>query len=221
MTKKKLIHFKENLHFAHLFQPTYQVLEQGFHLRAQWHGSFFGNDRPISVELGCGKGEYTVGLALRHPELNYIGIDLKGARLWSGCRAAVDLKLPNVAFVRTRVDHIEKIFAPGEVASVWITFPDPQKGKERLRLTSPGFLEKYRQVLEPGGIIHLKTDDHPLYRYTLDVIRSCNHHILWSSDDLYNSGSSDEVIHIQTFYENKWLEMGKKICYVRFQLSSL
>ncbi len=219
MAKKKLIHFKENLTFPHLFQPTYPQLEHGFSLRSNWHEAYFKNDHPIVVELGCGKGEYTVGLAQRHPEMNCIGIDLKGARLWRGCKSVVEHDLKNVAFVRTRIDHIERIFGRGEITSVWITFPDPQKGKERLRLTSPGFLEKYRNVMIPSGVIHLKTDDPPFYAYTLEVIASSNHHIIWQSNDLYHSGTNDEVIHIQTYYEQKWLEMEKKINYIRFQLA--
>jgi tRNA (guanine-N7-)-methyltransferase len=217
--KKKLIHFQENLTFPHLFQPNYRDLEQGFSLRSNWHHGHFRNDNPIVLELGCGKGEYTVGLATRHPELNFVGIDLKGARLWRGCKSVAELGLQNAAFVRTRVDHLEKIFAPGEISQIWITFPDPQRGKERLRLTAPNFIEKYSHVLSPGGIIHLKTDDAPFYQYTLDVIANMNLHCLWHTDDLYHAGIEDEVIHIQTYYEGKWLEMGKKICYLRFQLN--
>jgi len=221
VAKKKLIHFQENLTFQHLFQPSYHQLDPGFHLRSKWSEAFFGNNNPIVVELGCGKGEYTVGLASMHPEMNYIGIDLKGSRLWRGCRSAIEKKLHNVAFVRTRVDHIEKIFAPGELSAIWITFPDPQKNKERLRLTSPGFLQKYRNVLVPGGAIHLKTDDALFYNYTLDIIKNQNHHVIWATDDLYHAGTDDEVIFFQTYYEEKWLSMGKKICYLRFQLNTL
>ncbi len=219
MAKKKLIHFQENLTFSHLFQPTYRELEDGFPLKSKWHQDYFRNDHPIVLELGCGKGEYTVGLATRHPELNFIGIDLKGARLWRGCKSVVEQGIENAAFVRTRVDHLEKIFAPGEISQIWITFPDPQRGKERLRLTSPVFLEKYSRVLAPGGIIHLKTDDAPFYEYTLEVIEKFHHQTIWNTQDLYHADIEDEVIHIQTFYEGKWLEMGKKICYLRFQLN--
>lgn len=219
MAKKKLIHFRENLTFPHLFQPHYQELEHGFHLKSGWNRNFFNNEQPIIAELGCGKGEYTVGLAMRNPEKNYIGIDLKGARLWRGCRSVADSGLRNVAFVRTRVDHIEKIFAPGELSEIWITFPDPQISKERLRLTSPGFIEKYSRILSSGGIIHLKTDDAFFYEYTLEVIRNGRMVILCNTTDLYHSSIEDEVIHIQTFYEQKWLEMGKKIFYIRFQIN--
>jgi tRNA (guanine-N7-)-methyltransferase len=218
VAKKKLIHFKENLTFPHLFQPSYQDLADGFALRGRWHRDFFGNDRPIIAELGCGKGEYTVGLASRHPEKNYVGIDWKGARLWRGCKSVSEGNLRNAGFVRAMVDHVEKIFAPGEVSEIWITFPDPQMNKERLRLTAPVFLAKFRNILAPGGIVHLKTDDTFFYSYTQDVIREQNLTVLWSSNDLYNSGTTDEVITIQTYYENRWLGMGKKICYVKFQL---
>ena len=218
MGKKKLIHFRENLAFPHLFQPHYQELGSGFHLRSNWQKDFFGNDCPIVLELGCGKGEYTVGLASLHPENNYIGIDLKGARLWRGCRTVKEQNLRNVAFVRTRIDHVEKIFAPGEISAIWITFPDPQIKKERLRLTSPGFLAKYRNILTPSGIVHLKTDDEDFYNYTLEVIGKQGLPLLYHSFDLYGSGLDDEVVKIRTYYEMKWLEMGKRICYVRFQI---
>ncbi len=221
MGKKKLIHFQENLSFPHLFQPTYNDLIPEFSLRSNWHERFFGNNHPISVELGCGKGEYTVGLATRYPEKNFIGIDWKGARLWRGCKTVSDQHLKNVAFIRTQVDHVEKIFAPGEVSEIWITFPDPQVKKERLRLTAPLFLAKYRNILAPAGTIHLKTDDPFFYSYTMDVVHENNHKLLSATDDLYHSETSEDVVAIQTYYENRWLEMGKKICYVNFQLCEL
>ncbi|MCX6278749.1 MAG: tRNA (guanosine(46)-N7)-methyltransferase TrmB [Bacteroidetes bacterium] len=158
---------------------------------------------------------------LFQPSYHELGMDVKGSRLWRGCRSVIEGNLKNVAFIRTRVDHIGKFFAPGEISAIWITFPDPQKNKERLRLTSPGFLEKYSHVLSPGGIIHLKTDDAVFYLYSIDVIKKLKHQILWNTDDLYHSGTDDEVIQIQTYYEQKWLEMGKKICYVRFKLNNL
>jgi tRNA (guanine-N7-)-methyltransferase len=220
VAKKKLIHFQENLSFPHLIQPSYNDLVSGFSLRSGWHESFFCNGHPIVVELGCGKGEYTVGLAGRYPHLNFLGIDWKGARLWRGSKTVLEQGLKNVGFVRAMVDHVEQIFARSEISEIWITFPDPQVKKERLRLTSPVFLNKYRNILAPDGIIHLKTDDHFFYCYTLDVIREQNHRLLWATDDLYQSGSTDDVVSIQTYYENRWLEMGKKICYIRFQLST-
>lgn len=221
MAKKKLIHFQENLAFPHLLQPAYNDLLTGFSLRGKWHPDFFYNDHPVIVELGCGKGEYTVGLAMKYPQKNFIGIDWKGARLWRGSKTVAEQGLKNVGFVRAMVDHVEYIFAPSEVDEIWITFPDPQVQKERLRLTAPGFLAKYRNILTPGGIIHLKTDDRFFYNYTLDVIKEHHHTLVWATDDLYQAGTSDDVVSIQTYYENRWLDMGKKICYLRFQLSAV
>ena len=218
MGKKKLVHFQENLSFNHLFQPAYHELEAGFLMRGEWNGQFFRNPNPIILELGCGKGEYTVGLSKKYPQFNFIGIDLKGARLWRGCKTIEEENITNAAFIRTRVDHIEKFFTPGEISGIWITFPDPQPGKERKRLTSPFFLSKYRNILSSEGMIHLKTDDHPFYQYTLETIREQNHKLLYATGDLYNSGFSEDVVSVQTYYEKIWLEMGKKICYVKFQL---
>ncbi len=220
MAKKKLIHFQENLSFPHLLQPAYNDLLAGFSLKSKWREEFFCNDHPIIVELGCGKGEYTVGLANKYPRRNFIGIDWKGARLWRGSKSVEEQGLKNVGFVRIMVDHVEQIFAPSEIAEIWITFPDPQVRKERLRLTAPVFLAKYKNILSPDGIIHLKTDDFFFYSYTLDVIREQQHQLLWATDDLYQSGIADDAVDIQTYYENRWLEMGKKICYLRFQLNT-
>jgi tRNA (guanine-N7-)-methyltransferase len=219
VAKKKLIHFQENLSFPYLFQPTYKDLYPAYPLRSNWHERFFGNPGPIVLELGCGKGEYTVGLAAKYPEKNFIGIDWKGARLWRGCKTVSEQRLNNVGFIRTQVDHIEQVFAPGEISEIWITFPDPQVRKERRRLTSPFFLEKYKTILAHHGIVHLKTDDLFFYTYTLDVIREFDHSVLWATDDLYHSGSNDVVTTIQTYYEHRWLEMGKKICYLKIQLN--
>ncbi|MEI7662369.1 MAG: tRNA (guanosine(46)-N7)-methyltransferase TrmB [Bacteroidota bacterium] len=221
MGKKKLVHFQENLSFPHLFQPAYNDLDPGFSLRSKWHERFFGNDHPLTVELGCGKGEYTNGLAAKYPERNFIGIDWKGARLWRGCKTVSEMRLKNVAFIRTQVGHIENIFAPGEVSEIWITFPDPQVKKERLRLTAPLFLAKYRNILAPDGIIHLKTDDPFFYNFTMDVVSDNNHRLLSNTADLYNTGSHEDVVSIQTFYETRWLGMGKPICYIKFQLSQI
>jgi len=217
--KKKLIHFQENLTFQHLFQPSYRDLNEGFEMHGHWHSGYFGNSNPIVIELGCGKGEYTLGLAQRYPDTNFIGIDLKGARLWRGCKTVAEKGIRNVAFVRTLVDHTELLFAPGEVSGIWITFPDPQPKREHRRLTAPGFLAKYRNILAPASPIHLKTDDHDFFDFTLAVIREHNHRLLSATDDLYHSESEEEVLTIRTFYENIWLEKGKKICYLRFCLN--
>ncbi len=217
MGKKKLIHFQENLNFPFLFQPTYLQLDHGFTLKSRWVHDFFRNSNPLIAELGCGKGEYTVGLAELHPENNYIGIDLKGARLWRGCKWVEEKHLPNVAFLRTRVDHILKVFGEGELSEIWITFPDPQPRKERLRLTSSIFIDRYRKVLRENGIIHLKTDDEPFFQYTMQVIAEEGHQLLWHTSDLYGSETTEEVALIRTYYEVRWLELGKKIFYLRFQ----
>jgi tRNA (guanine-N7-)-methyltransferase len=217
VTKKKLLHFQENLTFPHLFQYRYHEIESQFHMRSRWNHDFFHNLHPLVLELGCGKGEYTVGLAAKYPEKNYIGIDLKGARLWRGCKTVEEQQLKNAAFIRTRVDHLEKFFGPGEVSEIWITFPDPQVGKARKRLTAPVFLDRYRKILATDGLVHLKTDDYDLYCFTLETLVENNLDILFATDDLYDNPSPEDVRSIQTYYEQRWLEQKKKICYVQFQ----
>jgi tRNA (guanine-N7-)-methyltransferase len=216
--KKKLIHFRENLYFKHLFQPGFHHLVAGFEIKSHWHDRFFRNEYPIVAEFGCGKGEYTIGLATAYPGKNFVGIDWKGARLWRGCKTVEEQKLTNVCFVRALIDHVEMIFAPGEISEIWITFPDPQPKRERRRLTAPVFLHKYRNILAKNGIVHLKTDNVEFYQYTLDIIRDYRHRLLWATNDLYRSGCKDDVVTIQTYYERIWLGMGKKICYLKFQL---
>jgi tRNA (guanine-N7-)-methyltransferase len=219
VTKKKLIHFQENLTFPHLFQPYYRDLENGFPMRSKWSDGFFKNSHPIIVELGCGKGEYTIGLAEKYPEKNFIGIDLKGSRLWRGSKTVQENGMKNVAFIRSRVDHITHFFGSGEVSEIWITFPDPQKGKERKRLTAPVFLDRYKIITGVFAIIHLKTDDADFFQYTLDIINQYHHILLYSTDDLYHCGLAEDVISFQTFYEKMWLEKEKKICYIKFRLN--
>ena len=216
MPKKKLIHFKENLTFPFLFQYRYHELSKGFSHKGSWNEKFFGNSNPIILELGCGKGEYTIGLAKTYPEKNFIGMDIKGARLWKGCRTVQDENLGNVAFIRSMVDHIEYFFAPGEVSGIWITFPDPQPKKVNQRLTSTRFLGKYKNIIKPGGLIYLKTDNREFYEFTLMVISENGHELGFKTDDLYHSGTTEDVIKFQTYYEQMWLGMGKKICYLRF-----
>lgn len=218
MPKKKLIHFRENLTFPHLFQPRFNEIEENFRFYSRWNKEFFFNENPIILELGCGKGEYTVGLAERYHEKNFIGIDFKGARLWRGAKTVQEKEMKNVAFIRTQVDHINKFFSPGEISGIWITFPDPQPGKERRRLTAPVFLDRYKRLLSPEGIIHLKTDNEDFYDYTLAIISQYRHILLYSTNDLYHSGFSEDVISIQTYYEKMWLEGGKRICYIKFKL---
>lgn len=222
MSKNKLQKFAENEGFPNMFQPRFESLaREGFHLQGKWGTEFFRNDQPLVLELGCGKGEYTVGLAREDPANNYIGFDIKGARMWKGCKMSNELGLGNVAFVRTRVQNIGYFFDAGEVDEIWITFPDPQprESKANKRLTSPAFLEEYGRVLKPGGIIHLKTDDDALYWYTLDVIRKAGHELLYASDDVYAENIDEPVTRIQTYYERMWLDAGKSIHYMRFRLN--
>lgn len=222
MAKNKLAKFEENLTFPHLFQPQYQEMSD-FFLKGKWSEEFFLNQNPLILELGCGKGEYTVGLAQRCPQTNFIGMDIKGARLWRGCKTVAEEQMKNIAFVRTRIQYIDKFFASGEVDQIWITFPDPQYQKENKRLTSPYFLEKYRSILKSNGVIHLKTDDMKLYQYTLeDVVISNKHRLITHTDDLYaHEFSVPEAQAIKTFYEQRWLSEGKKIKYISFRLNVL
>lgn len=219
-SKNKLKRFWENETFSNVVQPAREEVMQGFRHRGNW-ASFFGNDRPIILELGCGKGEYTLGLAQRNPDKNYIGVDIKGARFWRGAKTALEQGLPNVAFLRAQIDLVDLLFGAGEVEEIWITFPDPQIKYKRMkhRLTNPSFLDKYRKILEPEGIVHLKTDSEYMHGYTLGVLQGLGHRVLYANHDVYtNTGSPKEVLEIQTFYEKQYLEKGKPITYVQFSL---
>ena len=223
MPKHKLQRFQENLTFGNLFQVSYQTLQdEGFALRGNWR-SYFGNDNPICLELGCGKGDYTIALATAHPECNYIGVDIKGARLWRGAKTATERQMPNVAFLRTRIELIEHFFAADEVSRIWITFPDPQPKKESKRLTSPWFLNRYIGFLQAGSHIHLKTDSQELYEYTLNEVLTPNHATIYAStNDLYHAAPCSELSEataIQTFYETMWLAQGKSITYLEFGIA--
>jgi tRNA (guanine-N7-)-methyltransferase len=193
-------------------------MKEGFSLKGYWHEDFFKNENPISLELGCGKGEYTVGLAERYPAKNFIGIDIKGARMWKGCKIAYENVIRNVAFIRSKIEFITNFFEKGEVSEIWLTFPDPQLKKERKRLSSPMFLERYRQILNEDHLIHLKTDSVDLFKYTLAMIENEGHELLYSNDDIYNKTAPDEVRSIRTFYEEKFLEKGMTIHYLKFKL---
>ncbi len=218
--KNKLQRFAENLTFSNLFQYRYEEVVNGFFLKGKWKQDFFKNDHPLTLELGCGKGEYTVGLARRHPERNFIGLDIKGARMWRGLKTAQEENLKNVAFVRTRIEQSEFYFGREEVDELWITFPDPQikAARERKRLVSPRFLKRYALFLKPDAIIHLKTDALLLYDYTLEMIKQDGHILLEANEDIYGSGMDNEITQIQTFYEKKWLEYGTPIRYLAFRL---
>jgi len=221
MGKDKLRRFAENETFPNMFQEQYEQVkgEGGFHLKGKWKEEFFKNDNPLVLELGCGKGEYTVGLAKKYPNKNFIGIDIKGARMWRGCKTSVDEGMKNVAFVRTHVQLIDMYFGENEVDEIWITFPDPQLKKPNKRLTCPRFLERYKKVLKKNGIINLKTDSFELYDYTLNEVLLPNNNIIYfHTPDLYNSGFDDDVIDIKTFYEGIYLQQGKPITYIKFEL---
>ena len=217
MAKNKLQKFADMETYSHVFQYPFAVLkERGFDMRGKWNEMFFHNDNPIVLELGCGKGEYAVGLARRYPNKNFIGVDIKGARMWSGASEAKAEGIENVAFLRTHIELITHFFAPGEVSEIWITFPDPQMKKTRKRLTSTRMLELYREILTENGIIHLKSDSPFLYTYTRAMVQENNFPILIDTDDLYNSGIDDDILGIKTFYEQQWLERGKSIKYIKF-----
>ncbi len=202
-----------------VFQYPFSVLkESGFPLRGQWGKEYFHNDNPIVLELGCGKGEYAVGLAQKFPDKNFIGIDIKGARMWTGACRAEDMGLKNVAFLRTNIELLPHFFGADEVSEIWITFPDPQMKKERKRLTSTRFLELYREVLIPNGTIHLKTDSPFLYTYTHLLTELNKLETIVDTDDLYHSDIVTDILEIRTFYEQQWLDRGLTIKYISFKL---
>lgn len=221
-SKNKLKRFKENETFTNVFQPSREeVLNKTLGKKGQW-AQFFGNNNPIVLELGCGKGEYTVGLAKRYPNKNFIGIDIKGARFWRGAKTALEETLPNVAFIRTQIELVAHLFFTHEVSEIWITFPDPQIKYKRTkhRLTNPVFLDRYKQILSPKGCVHLKTDSEYMHGYTLGLLQGMGLPIAYANHDVYkNEGSPEEVLGIQTFYENQYLAVGKPITYLRFSFS--
>jgi len=220
MTKRKLQRFAENELAPNVFQPPNIYPPADHELKGRWNESFFKNDHHIVLELGCGRGEYTVHLAKKFPENNYIGIDFKGARLWRGAKTALEDKMNHVAFLRIRIERIESYFLQNEINEIWITFPDPQfkRIREKKRLTSIEFLSMYKNILKKDGIVHLKTDNAELYNYTLEVIKKNNFSILISTDDLYNSGLQNEILEVKTTYEKIFLQQGSKICYLKFML---
>lgn len=202
-----------------VFQYPFSVLNSnGFPLRGKWHNDFFGNNNPIVLELGCGKGEYTVGLARRYKDKNFIGVDIKGSRMWTGATQARAEGLDNVAFLRTNIELIDRFFIPGEVSEIWITFPDPQMKKARKRLTSTRFLELYRKITADKALIHLKSDSPFLYTYTHHLVKENNLPVEIDTDDLYHSGLADDILNIRTFYEQQWLARGLTIKYIKFEL---
>ena len=221
-SKNKLKRFLENDTFTNVFQPTREeVVGNEFPLKGKWNSEFFKNDNPIVVELGCGKGEYSVGLAERFPDKNFVGIDIKGARFWRGAKTATDTELNNVAFIRTQIEIIDGIFAEHEVSEFWITFPDPQIKYKRTkhRMTNTEFLQLYKRILKPDGVMNLKTDSEFMHGYTLGLLHGEGHEVLYANHDVYkNEGSPEEVTAIQTFYENQYLKVNKAITYIKFKI---
>lgn len=187
-------------------------------MRGKWNEVYFKNNNPIVLELGCGKGEYAVGLGKRFPQKNYIGVDIKGSRMWTGAKQVEAEGMSNVAFLRTSIEIIDRMFAPGEVSEIWITFPDPQMKKVNKRLTSTRFLTNYRNILKDGGLIHLKTDSPFLYTYTSELVKVNNLPVEVNTNDLYHSGIADDILEIKTYYEQQWLSRGLTIKYIKFHL---
>lgn len=226
--RNKLQKFAELLEFPNVYESfdplNPQLVGEGgreVKMKGRWAAGHFGNDRPITLELACGRGEYTLGLARRFPDRNFIGVDIKGARIWKGARTALAEKLDNAAFLRTRIEAIAAFFEPEEVAEIWITFPDPflKKGKENRRLTSPRFLEEYRKILRNGGPVHLKTDSTELFEFTMDVLPDYEPaDVQYVNDDIYAGELPLPELELKTYYENMHLELGKTIKYVRFAL---
>ena len=230
MGKDKLKRFAEIATFEHVLEPTWDDAISGdFQLKGKWASDFFKNDHPIVLELACGGGEYTVGLAELYPNLNFLGVDIKGNRIWKGAKYALENGLNNVGFLRTRIDFIENFFAAGEVQDIWITFPDPQREKNRTRkrLTHPLFLNRYRKFLAEEGRVRLKTDSTFLYDFTKEILANEKITPLVDSNNIYEvllppqKGSAlDQELAIKTYYEKRWLDEGKKIKYLEFQLST-
>ncbi len=219
----KLQKFAEFDTFDNCFTLFFENSKEGLSLKGKWHEAYFKNKNPIVLELGCGKGEYTIGLAQKHSDKNYIGVDVKGNRIWHGAKEAVQNKLKNVGFVRTRIDFIANCFSQNEIDEIWLTFPDPQpqKTRERQRLTNIIFMERYKSFLKPGGLFHLKTDSTSFYEYTLKVIRENKFNVLFATDDLYLNcpAEREELVEIKTHYEKLFTDKGEKIKYCCFTIN--
>lgn len=226
MGKGKLAKFADMASYPHVFECPYSVVDEvPFEMKGRWGKEFFHNDRPLVLELGCGRGEYTVGLARLFPEKNFIGVDIKGARMWTGATEALSAGLPNVAFLRTNIEIIDRFFGENEVSEIWLTFSDPQMKKPTKRLTSTFFMERYRRFLKDGGCIHLKTDSNFLFTYTTYMVEKNGLPLEFSTTDLYHSVLAEQpdtedsrILGIQTYYERQWLERGLNIRYMRFRL---
>lgn len=220
MGKNKLSKFADLNTYEHVVQISYKkLLAEEFQYKGKWSEAFFGNSNPIILELGCGKGEYTVKLATHYPEFNFIGLDIKGARMWVGATQGKENGLKNVGFLRTNIENIGLFFGGGEVSEIWLTFPDPQMKRTRRRLTATNFIEKYRLIMVPNGIIHLKSDSNYMYWYTEAMVAENKFEVIRQTDDVYQSELLDEILSIQTYYEKQWLDRGIAIKYLAFRIS--
>ncbi len=215
MGKNKLKKFAEMETFSNVFHPPYKPMA------GYWRDTYFQNNHPIVLELGCGRGEYTVGLAEKYPDKNFIGVDIKGARMWAGAKQAIEKRLQNVAFLRTQIEFITEFFASDEIDEIWITFCDPQMKKATKRLTSTYFMQRYQQIVKPNGLIHLKTDSPFLYTYTTEMLRLNPYPVLANTDDLYACDLYPDARALQTHYEKQWLDRGLSIKYIEWQLVHL
>ena len=220
MAKNKLQRFSEIRNFQNVIELGYNDIFDS-KISGTWSKDIFLNNNPIVLELACGKGEYAIGLAKKNPNKNYVGIDIKGERIWKGAKEALKMKLDNVRFLRTRIEHLNFIFAEDEISEIWITFPDPflKKSKSNKRLTSLRFLEIYKKMLVKEGVVHLKTDSQDLYSYTLDVLNQKKHKVLESFININDIKKSNQDLDIMTYYEKKFILIGKPITYIKFMLS--
>lgn len=219
MSKGKLAKFADMERFENVFQYPYSVVDDvPFDMKGKWREMYFHNDNPIVLELGCGKGEYTVELAKLYPEMNFIGVDIKGARMWTGAKKAIEEGQKNVAFLRTNIEIIDRFFAEDEVQEIWLTFSDPQMKKATKRLTSTYFMNRYRKFLKPDGLIHLKTDSNFMFTYTRYMVEENRLPVEFLTEDLYHSGLVDDILGIRTYYEQQWLDRGLNIKYMKFRL---
>ncbi len=222
-SKNKLKRFNENKTFHNVVEPSRdEVINNTLGFKGCWKEKFFKNQNPIVLELGCGKGEYTVGLAEKYPNKNFIGIDIKGARFWRGAKTAIEKEMTNVGFIRTQIELIDYIFNENEINEIWITFPDPQIKYKRTkhRLTNSNFLQRYKKILKSDGLMHLKTDSEFMHGYTLGLLHGEGHDVLYANHDVYhNEGAPEEVISLQTFYEKQYLVENKRITYIQFKIT--